>query len=65
MDYDKNPQIMMKIHGLWQKSADYGENPQILVDFGINLVKLIFSFHSRVRIQGGNIFFNQNPWISA
>ena len=36
---------------------DFGKNPQILVDFGINLLKLTFSFHSRVRIQGRNIFF--------
>ena len=30
------------------------------MDFDLKLVKLTFSFHSRVRIQGGNIFYSKS-----
>ena len=63
-NFDGNPRIsskirefQVKISRFWWKSTDFHENPQISVDFAINLVKLTFSFHSRVRIQRGNIFF--------
>ena len=37
--------------------ADFDVDFVDFTDFGIKLVKLTFSFHSTVRIQGGNINF--------
>ena len=44
-------------HRFWKKSMEFGKTPQILVNSGLKLVKLTISFHSRGKIQRGNIIF--------
>ena len=45
---------------IFAKNQIFTKKPRILVDFGLEVVKLTNSFHSRVRTRGGHINFF--PW---
>ena len=62
--------VFSKNCGFWLENRDFDKNGVFFEDFGLKVVKLTNTFHSRVRTQGANIdFFPENsrfclkPWV--